>query len=411
MKKLSITLLALALALVFTVPAMAIHVGEADAPDGALGVTGRYQFDGEAKDVDGTKSDFYDDDLDIQLVLEMGDVKAQVSLEMADTNPFEGTANKSPVDNYYIQWAAMDNLDLKIGEYGLSFARTIGTDAAGARNIQATYSMDALSISGAIIVEDDGSNAKDVAGIPAPANSWDPAYAGTITVGPTDDDNNTLYLKLSAKEAGPFTKLDLVSYTQMNDVTSAQANTAGGFDDLSAGENSYTGVDLALPIGPVDLAFEYGANGGDIDGTFMLVEIGLEDLVGFDLGVNYFASSDDYLAAYDENAWSPMTIFGDNINEGCYDMTAIWVDASYAVNDKLTVTGQVLVSAENDAGDEYGTEVDVGLKYKIADNVSYAAAYGTYSEGDGVAVPTYKGKASGVDKDYTELWHRIQFTF
>jgi hypothetical protein len=409
MKKLSITLLALALALVFTAPAMAIHVGEADSPDGALGISGRYQFDGEAKDVDGTKSDFYDDDLDIQLVLELGDVKAQVSLEMADTNPFEGTANKSPVDNYYVQWAAMDNLTLKIGEYGIAFARGIGTDAAGARNIQATYSMDALSITGAIMVEDDGSN-NSVDGTPIPVDPWDPAYAGTITA-VTEDDNNTLYLKLSVKEAGPFTKLDLVSYTQMNDNAAAQANSVGPDTKITSSENSYTGVDLALPIGPVDLAFEYGANGGDIDGTFMLVEIGLEELVGFDLNVNYFTSSDDYLAAYDENAYSPMIILGDNINEGCYDLTTITVDASYAVNDKLTITAQALLSAENDAGDAYGSEFDVGLKYKIADNVSYAAAYGSYSEGDGVVVPGYKGKSSGDDKDYTEMWHRIQFTF
>jgi len=367
MKRLSITLLALGLALVFTMPAMAIHIGDVDSPEGALGLSGRYQFDGEAIDVDGVKTDFYDDDLDVSLSFQKGDVKAFVGLEIADTNPVEGNSHalKSPItDNYYVEWAAMDNLKVKIGEYGIAFGRAIGTDAAGERNIQLTYSMDALSVSGALMVADDGANE-------TPA---------------TDDDDNTLYLKLSVKEAGPLTKLDVVSYSQMNDV--------------SGTENSYTGVDLALPIGPVDIGFEYGANGGDLDGTFLVLEIGLEELIGFDLSVNYFQSSDDYFAAYDGNDWSPVIIYGDNINGNLADTSAIWVEASYDVNDNLTVGAAALLAAENDAGDEYGTEIDLGLKYKIADNITYAAAYGSYSEGDGVA---------GDDTDYTELWHRIEF--
>ena len=424
MKKFSITLLALALAFVFTVPAMAIHVGEADGPEGSLGITGRYQFDGEARDIDGEKKDFYDDDLDLSITMTKGDVKAWVGLEIADTNPWEGNGNKAPVDGYYVDWSAMDNLNVKIGEYGLAFARGIGTDAAGARNIQATYSMDALSISGAIIVENDGANGSGieangiaaVAASPA-AGTAAVAYAGTIINRDASDDNNTLYLKLSAKEAGPFTKLDLVSYTQMNTIQNAQADsTTGLYVDLpESAENSYLGVDLALPIGPVGLAFEYGANGGDLDGTFMLAEIGLGDLVGFDLGINYFTSSDDYLKSYDANAWSPGMILGDQINEDVLDMTIIWVDASYAVNDKLSVNGMAVVSAENDAGDAYGTEINVGLKYKIADNISYAASYGTYSEGDGVAIPaqttTPGSNTKNPDVDTTEMFHRIEFKF
>jgi len=369
MKKLSIILLALALALVFTVPAMAIHLGDDQSPEGSIGINGRYQFDGEARDVDGAKSDWFDDDLDIGLVWVQGDVKALVGLEIADTGVFEGSSHvnadvSNVVDNYYVEWSAMDNLKVKIGEYGLAFGRNIGTDGSGARQIQVTYSMDALDITGALIKNASAAN---------------------------EDDDDELYIKLSGKEAGPFTKLQLASYSQMNDV--------------SGTENSYTGVDLALPLGPVDVAFEYGANGGDLDGTFMLLDLGIM-LANIDLGLNYFISSDDYSGPYDGNDWAPAMILGDQVNGSVADMSAIWVTAAYDVNDKFTVGGGAVVAAENDAGSEFGTEVDVYLTYQIADNISYKAAYGSYSEGDfGAASPV------GDDVDRTEMFHRIQFNW
>ena len=88
MKKLSIIMLALALGLFMAVPAMAIHIGDTDSPEGSLGVSGTYSFDGEARDsdglVDGTKTDFFDDDFDLSIVLEKGDIKGYVSLELSD---------------------------------------------------------------------------------------------------------------------------------------------------------------------------------------------------------------------------------------------------------------------------------------------------------------------------------------
>ncbi|MCK5350922.1 hypothetical protein KAJ77_00005 [bacterium] len=366
MKKLSIILLALALALVFTVPAMAIHLGDDQSPEGSIGINGRYQMDGEAWDVDGAKSDWFDDDLDVGLVWVQGDVKALVGLEVADTNPFEGSGHVSAgvtniVDNYYVEWSMVDNLKLKIGEYGLAFGRNIATDGAGARQLQLTYSLDALDITGALIKNDD---------------------LGTAG----DDDDDELYIKLSGKQNGPFTKLELASYSQMNAITGT--------------ENSYIGVDLALPIGPLDLAFEYGANGGDLDGDFMLLLLTL-NLADIDFGLNYFISSDDY-SPYDGNDWAPAMILGDQVNGSVADMSTIWVTASFDVNDKLTLKGGAVVDAENDAGTAYGTEVDVALTYQFADNISYKLAYGSYSEGD----------IGGVDDvDRTEAFHRIQFTW
>ncbi len=370
MKKLSIILLALALALVFTVPAMAVHLGDDQSPDGSIGINGRYQFDGEARDVDGAKSAWFDDDLDVGLVWIKGDVKALVGLEIADTGTWAGsshdlgsaTGTSNVVDNYYVEWAAMDALKVKIGEYGLAFGRNIGTDGSGARQIQLTYSLDALDITGALIKNAD---------------------SGTTG----EDDNDELYIKLSGKEAGPFTKLEVASYTQQN--------------DISVTENSYIGLDLAIPLGPVDIAFEYGANGGDLDGDFMLLDLGIM-LANIDLGLNYFISSDDYLAPYDGNDWAPAMILGDQVNGDVADMSAIWITAAYGVNDKLKVGGGAVVAAENDAGTEYGTEVDVYLTYQIADNISYKLAYGSYSAGD-------FGGADDVDR--TEAFHRIQFNW
>jgi hypothetical protein len=245
MKKLSIILLALALALVFTVPAMAIHLGDDQSPEGSIGINGRYQIDGEARDVDGAKSDWFDDDLDVGLVWVQGNVKALVGLEIADTGVFEGSSHVNPdvsnvVDNYYVEWSALDNFKVKIGEYGLAFGRNIGTDTAGARQIQLTYMLDAVDITAALIKN--ASGAKDGSG-----NAID------------EDDDDELYIKLTGKQNGPFTKLALASYSQMNDV--------------SGTENSYLGLDLAIPFGPLNTEFEYGANGGDLDGTFMLLEL------------------------------------------------------------------------------------------------------------------------------------------
>ena len=378
MKKLSIIMLALALALVMAVPAMAIHVGSPDSPDGELGVTGRYQFDGESRDIDGETHAFFDDDLDIAFKWGMGDVVAYVSLEMSD-RIFEGgnggsrdsedtnddTNFKVPaVDNYYIEWAVMDNLKLKIGEYVIDFGRLVGLDGAGASNIQLKYSMENLDISGALVKNFEDNTPGD------------------------DNDDDEIILQLDVKNVGPFTKLAAASYTEMN--------------DNSATENSYMGLDVGLDIGPVGLGFEYGANGGDLDGDFYVLEVGLGGLIGFDLNVNYFQSSDDYLTPYAGNDWSPVLIYGDNVNGDMTDTSAIWVDATYNLNDAMRLSAQYLFQAENDAGDAWGTEFDFGLRWAIADNVSWALAYGMYAEGDGL---------DGDDVDRTELFQRLQFTF
>ncbi len=93
MKKLSIVLLALVIGVFFAVPAMAIHVGDDASPEGSLGISGKFQFDGESRDVDGVTDDFFDDDLDLGITLIKGDAKMFVGIEIADTNPATNSAN------------------------------------------------------------------------------------------------------------------------------------------------------------------------------------------------------------------------------------------------------------------------------------------------------------------------------
>jgi hypothetical protein len=95
-------------------------------------------------------------------------------------------------------------------------------------------------------------------------------------------------------------------------------------------------------------------------------------------------------------------ILGDQVNGSVADMSVIWIDLWYPVNDRLGVGGIATVASEDDAGNEFGMEVDVALKYKFADNINYKLGYGSYSEGDGVA--------SG-DVDRTEAFHRLEFTW
>ncbi|MDT8365671.1 MAG: hypothetical protein RRA15_04160, partial [bacterium] len=90
MKKLSIILLALALALVFTVPAMAIHIGDDRDAAGSLGINGKYVLDGEKVDYDGDEAAWYDNDVDVNFTWNMGDVTVRWRAELDDTEGLQG---------------------------------------------------------------------------------------------------------------------------------------------------------------------------------------------------------------------------------------------------------------------------------------------------------------------------------
>ena len=371
MKKLSIILLALAFALSFAVPAFAIHIGSEGTSAGALGISGKYQFDGEIDDDDAGKDEYYDDDLELVMRYMTGPVTAVIDWEISDRNPLQSHTNDiTLIDNYWIEWAATDALTFKAGEYALGFGRKLVLYNEGGSGWTISYALDALDVS--------LSSGKDV---------------DTTDVNGDDADATDNMILVKVKEAGPFSKLDIVYMMSQVEEGVLPADQ----------DDNYTGVDLAIPLGPVDLAVEFGSLGGDVaEGSIFVVEVGLDELVGFGLNVNMIQSSDDFDPSPFNGGddYTPLSVLMDEVNEPQVDITAIWVELGYDVNDQLSLSAAATVSAENDAGDAYGSEVDVGMAYQINDNVVYKASYASWSEDD------FPGNG-----DRSELWHRIQFTF
>ena len=212
------------------------------------------------------------------------------------------------------------------------------------------------------------------------------AEGGTVVSGNFEDqDTDRIVLGANFKEAGPMTKLNFVFVLEDNE-----------FNEEGA---SFMLLDAAAPIGPVTLGLQYGSFGGtdatsgaDAEGNYMMVDIGLEELIGFDLSVNYFVATDDLYGGWEED-YAPFQIIQDEVvlfNETSRDMTTIAVKGSYAYNDKLSFSGAYIMATTTEDGDDIGTEFDVIANYKIADNVSYKAAIGSFSEGDfGIPITKY----------------------
>jgi hypothetical protein len=358
MKKFYIIMLALAVAVAMAVPAVA----------GDFSIKGQYVFDGETgEDSAGNTNAFYDDDLDLDLDIVEGDVSFHWDLELSDDQRFDGEEQENALyDNYYVTYQATDALSVKIGEYAIGFAGSRAADGVGNRNIGVGYALDAADIFLLFAKEDEGNT------------------SSTVAYGPDfEDDDDILALTVTVKEAGPLTKLNFLYASATN--------------ELSAGDDdaSIIGVGAALPAGPVSLDIEYASVTSDVTaddgGTYMMLVVGMDELVGFDLDLTYYAADAEWTAAFGED-WDPMKIFTD-----ITDMTFIKLNASYAYNDDLSLAAAMLLSAENDAGADYGTEFDVSGTYTLADNASYAAGYASYSPdvGDGV----------------TKMWHRLTLSF
>ena len=250
-----------------------------------------------------------------------------------------------------------DALTLKIGEFFIG-SSAIADDTTGGFNIQAMYGMDSVDLAFAIVKKREDGNASS-----ADADG--------------DEDTDRLVLSADFKEAGPMTKLYLAFVMENNEATEEGA--------------SFMLLDAAAPIGPVTLGLQYGSFGGtdeisgaDAEGNYMLVDIGLEELIGFDLNFQYFSASDDLYGGWEED-YAPYQLIQDEVvltSETSRDMTTMALTGSYAYNDKLSFGGAYIMAETTDAGDEIGTEFDVIANYKIADNVSYKAAIGSFSDGD-----------------------------
>jgi hypothetical protein len=383
MKKLSIILLALALSLVYTVSAMAIHIGDIRDPQGALGINGQYVLDGEKVDYDGDEAAWYDNDVDVNFTWNMGDVTVRWRAELDDTEGLQGAKNNSGIiDDLWVMYKANDALSFKFGEYFIG-SSAVADDTTGGFNIQAMYGLDSVDLTVAVVkkVEDGNAGAADADG---------------------DEDTDRIVLGANFKEAGPLTKLNFV-YVMEND----EAAEEGA---------SFTLLDLALPAGPVTLGFQYGAFGGtdasgaqghavgdDAEGSYMLVDIGLEELIGFDLGVRYFTATDDLYAGWQED-YAPYQIIQDEVQltETSRDMTVIGLIGSYGYSDKLSFSGAYVMATTTEDGDDIGSEIDLIANYKIADNITYKAAVSQFSQGDDLG---------SLNTDITKYFNRLTVTF
>lgn len=352
MKKLSVILLALAFTAAMAVPAIA----------GELSVKGAMELDLESRSIDNATDDerfWIDDDTDITFTLKQGDVTFVWRAEVSD-GTWEGHSNAGKanlVDDFHLTWKVNDALSFKAGEYALSFGRDgLSWYNQGGHNLGVMYNLDPVKLAFyyAKVDEDD-----DLTG--------------------DDEDVNHYVLTADFGKPGPFTRM-MLGYI-MED------------DQVLDEDTSSMAIDAALALGPVALALEAASNGGDnADGIYYLLEVGLEELVGFGLNLTYYMADEDY-EKYFNTDYGATYLF-----DVVEDVTWLMVGADYGVTEKMTIGADAVVMSENDAGDDWGQAVDVWAKYKFADNITAKATYGTWTDSD-------------VQDDQTGMRLRFNFAF
>ncbi len=359
----------------FLLTALAVAMMAAPALAGDVTIGGKYMLQGYAWDVDGYTDGYYINDFEAILTLKSGDVTAVADLELVDSNydGFGEVSGHTPVrgsdivDNYYITAKLMDGLTLKTGEYALDWGNKIAIFNQGGYNIGITYSLDMLDLAFTI-------------GKAVEADNW---FTGE------DADIDVYVLSAIFKKAGPFSKLNLhLAYVMGEEINDGYYGYNADFSD------SLIGIEYAAAIGPVALSGEAGFFSGDYsEGNYFLLIAGLKELVGFDLNVLLFQASDD-MSSWGEN-WSPLLVVGNDDAEWFDDTwgntTFYGVNGSYAVNDKLSIGGAVVMITPTD-GDWDVTEIDVTGTYKVADNFSVMAGAGMVS-GDIPDITLYTAKA------------------
>jgi len=367
MKKLSIILLALALAASFAVPVMA---GDISA-DGSYMLRGRHTSN-------TITQDYFQHELDLNLDVTSGNVKFHWDVELADKDLFDGTGlnfNRTDTtgdlpkgiwDGFYVQWQATDMLAFKAGIYGVSDNNTLMFYSAG--------------------------NGDGIMGVKYKLDVADLGAYLSKQVDDHGDDNNdtTEMLFTAAGDLGPVAA-SLMYGTRTQDATPAA-------DDSNA-----IYVDAAFDAGPVGVNFAYGSLSADDDtidgGTIMLLNLNLMELVGFDLGLTSIITNADWQGTTFGNDYG----YGELLDyDDVPDQTMISLEAGYKFNDKASVSGFAVVSNdEGDAGDG-PLEMDVTLAYQFEDNVKYRIGYANVAAGD---------DTSSVPEDINRLWHRIDFKF
>jgi hypothetical protein len=361
MKKLSIILLALAIAATMAVPVVMA---------GDVSMDGAYMLRGRADDNDGDTNNYFQHELDLNVNVKSGDVTFHWDIELADKDLFDGTGlsfdrtdtaddlPKGIWDGFYVKWQATDALAFQAGIYGVSDNNTLMFYSAG--------------------------NGDGIMGLMYKLEGWNIAGYLSKQVDAAEDDETEMILKASG-DLGPAA-VSFMYGNRVNDATPADDDSAAIYADVD------------VMAGPVGVNFAYGGLSGDTagdGGNIMILHLGLEELVGFDLGVTTIITNEDWAG----------TTFGNDYGYGeledyddAPDQQMVGLEAGYSVNDNLSLNGLVVVMNDlGDAGDG-PTEFDAGLKYKMADNVTYKAGYATRAANDTSA-------------DKTRLWHRIDFKF
>lgn len=424
----------MAMAAFFAAPAMAVHVGDVGTGNTSLAIQGKYKLDGEYntvsfKDpgiidtggpigVDQVDVMNMDDDFELVITAVIGDVKGVVDFEIAD-GTFAGHGNiDARVDNYWVEWKFHDNWNFKAGEYAVNLGRSFAVYNGGGRNIRLDWNLEGLDLIGIY------------------GKVLDDSWINGTTV--EEADQNQMYLGASIKAISFFSKLD-VWLVYQNLMQSAMAGNPP--DDKSYGTGLFM-VDFGIPFGNWHVNAEIGSffgdntpngvvgpNGypdpSDAKGLWTIAELGVDVSAWAFEGVLMYTDK-DFKAAQDiedrfDDDYAPLEWFLDEINGFGQNVTAIWFTADWSVTDRFSLGGALMPFATqteewvDGAGTEdYGTEIDLNLTYKLADNVTYNLNFGYFSGGDGLApLNTDEGGAvgAGIVDSAMVLWNRIQFTF
>jgi len=389
MKKFSVIFVAVAFAMSLAVPAMAVHFGSlgtgpTPAVDEGFSISGSYTIDAEDfTDRDDTKTQWFDDDLEVVLKVNKGDVTAVVDLEVSDNESFDGSKASSPnlIDNYWVQLDNFitDGLGLKIGEYSISFAKKVVVYAEGAHVIGLKYGIDNFDL-GLYIAKND-------------ENKTDP-----------ETDEDMTILTANVKGVDFFKKLNFIFITDSDESPA----------DTRSGDYGYTGIDAAFDLGPVPVTIEYGAisddaGTGNDGGTFYVATANFKELVNFDLGLEYYSGNEDMgEITFGSNDYFPLMIYGfrSGDNGGFQDVNLAILTAGYKYSDDISLKAKVLVQGKEGSsmGDgDVGTEIDLHATVKLASNASATLTYATWAPGDAYAAPD--------DNTATDLRARLKLTF
>jgi len=406
----------------FLLIALAVAFGATTAVAGDVTASGKYWLSGQMLDTKSSPAGnkvsdaFYLNDFQLNTTVTQGAVAAFINWEIVDSNKGElaglsrnrhSNGVTDIVSNYYITYKASDALTLKTGSYGLQWGRGLFiSDTRNSTNTQGVVGYN-IGVAYGLEMVDLGLTISQLA-------EADYVESATKTV---DADVVGYLLSAGFKKAGPFTKLNIYLLDVMQD-KGLFTYVSGASPSKSA---TLIGVDFAVPAGPVALAGELGFFGGDIvgatavsksEGNYVELEAGFKELVGFDLNLGILYSSDKATSSTYGDNWSPLLLLGNNhltaTNFDNGNKTLVWIAGSYAVNDKVTLGGVILPYAQATkvvtGSKKLGTEVDLTATFKLADNATYSASYGTVSFGD-------LGKAVFGLKDASTLYNKISFSF